>query len=290
MKKNIVILFLVLASIPGFAQKLVQVESEYSYVVPENTSIEQAKLTALDRARLQAIADEFGTLVNQSNTIYVENQNGVSNLHFQSLGSSNVKGEWVETIGEPVYEIAFEQNMLVVKVKVRGRIKESLSSEIPLTVQVLCNGTATKHERYDFKNGDDMFLRFQSPVNGYLIIYLIDHSSGNAYCLLPYSQSADAAQRIVHDKEYVFFSIEDAPDGNKEEVDEYSMTCSGGIERNDIYVIFSPNEFTKANSSQLDISRPRELSISNFNEWLSGIRIKEPGAQCISKSITISNL
>ncbi len=290
MKEFPIILSIILVSIPSFAQKLIEVESEYIYVVPENMTIEQAKLTALDRAKIQAIADEFGTLVSQSNTIFVENINGSSDINFQSLGTSDVKGEWVETVGEPVFEIAFEQNMLIVKVKVKGRIREIISSEIPLKVQVLCNGTSSKHERYEFKNGDDMFLRFQSPVNGYLTVYLIDNSSGNAYCLLPYSQSADAAQRIVHDKEYIFFSIEDAPEDNKELVDEYSMTCSGGIERNDICVIFSPNDFTKANSAQPDISRPRELPISKFNVWLSGIRRRKPETQCISKSITISNL
>lgn len=289
MKEFLIILSIILVSIPSFAQKLIEVESEYIYVVPENMTIEQAKLTALDRARIQAIADEFGTLVSQSNTIFVENINGSSGINFQSLGTSDVKGEWVETVGEPVFEIAFEQNMLIVKVKVKGRIREIISSEIPLKVQVLCNGTSSKHERYEFKNGDDMFLRFQSPVDGFVAIYLIDYSEQTVFCMLPYSQSPDAVQKIERDKAYIFFSVKEAQPETRDIVDEYILTCNGNIERNDIFVVFSPEEFVKANVSKTELSQPGVLSFNEFNQWLAKTRKQNDKIQLYSKSLTIKN-
>lgn len=273
----------------AFAQKTVKVEAEYTYIAPENISVEQAKLTALDRAKIQAIADEFGTLVSQSNTTYISNQNGDSKIDFQSLSGSDVKGEWIETIGEPEFAISYEQNMLVVKVMVKGRIREITSSQIDLKVQLLCNGTTSQFERSDFKSGDDMFLRFQSPVDGNLAVYLIDHTAESAYCLLPYSQSSDVVQKIEHDKQYVFFSPNDAPSEIRNKVDEYTMTCNGAIERNDIYVIFSPNEFVKANSIQHKESLPRELPIKEFIEWLTKIRKNDNKIQLLNKLLTIKN-
>lgn len=272
-----------------YAQKVVKVEAEYTYVAPENISIEQAKLTALDRAKIQAIADEFGTLVTQNNTTYIENVNGNSNINFHSLGGSDVKGEWIETIGEPEYNIRYEQSLLVVNVIVKGRIREITTSQVDLLVQILCNGTSPQFERSDFKNGDDMFLRFQSPIDGSLVVYLVDHSSQTAYCLLPYSRSTEAVQKIEHDKAYVFFSIKDAPVEMRNEVDEYTLTCDGNIERNDIYVIFSPNEFVKANSQITEDSRPRELSFNDFNEWLAKIRKRDNRIQITNKTITIKH-
>ena len=75
----------------------------------ENISLEEAKRIALERAKIQAIADEFGTIVSQSNTTLVSNRNGESSSDFFSLGGSEVKGEWIETIGQPEYEISLRQ-------------------------------------------------------------------------------------------------------------------------------------------------------------------------------------
>lgn len=105
-----------LFSVVASAQKIKKVDAEYIYHAPENVSLEEAKRIALERVKLQAIADEFGTVVSQSNFTTVTNRNGQSDVDFLSLGGSEVKGEWIETIGEPEYAISYEQNMLVIKV------------------------------------------------------------------------------------------------------------------------------------------------------------------------------
>ena len=87
----------------SFAQKVQKVTATYTYYAPENVTLEEAKHTALDRAKISAIADAFGTLVTQNNSTVITNQNGESDNRFFSLGGSEVKGEWVETIKEPVY-------------------------------------------------------------------------------------------------------------------------------------------------------------------------------------------
>lgn len=261
-----VCLFLFTATL--FAQRTERVHAEYTYHAPENVTLEAAKRTALERAKIQAIADEFGTTVSQTNTTFITNRNGESNTDFQSLGGSEVKGEWIETIGEPEYSINYEQGMLVVAVKVNGRIREITTAQIDFKAEVLCNGTDLKFARTDFRSGDDLYLYFQSPVNGYLAVYLFDNAAQMVYCLLPYKSSSEAVAPIEHDKPYIFFSAKHAGDKGHL-VDEYTMTCAQVQEHNTIYVIFSPNEFAKANSQNVDELLPQELSFEDFQKWLT---------------------
>ena len=270
-----------------FAQRTEKVYAEYIYHAPENISLEEAKRIALERAKIQAIADEFGTIVSQSNTTLVSNRNGESSSDFFSLGGSEVKGEWIETIGQPEYEINYEQGMLVVKAMVSGRIREIVSAQIDLKAEVLCNGTDLKFARTDFKSGDDLYLYFQSPVNGYLAVYLLDEVSQMVYCLLPYKSSSEAVTLIEKDKPYIFFSAKHAGDKGHL-VDEYTMTCTNPVERNTIYVVFSPNEFAKATSNNVDELLPQELSFEKFQKWLLKGRNRDKDMTMVNKNLIIN--
>ena len=282
-----IIVSLCFLCVGAFAQRTEKVRAEYIYHAPENISLEEAKRIALERAKIQAIADEFGTIVSQSNITMVSNRNGESSSDFFSLGGSEVKGEWIETIGKPEYEINYEQSMLVVKAMVSGRIREIVSAQIDLKAEVLCNGTDLKFARTDFKSGDDLYLYFQSPVNGYLAVYLLDEVSQMVYCLLPYKSSSEAVTPIEKDKPYTFFSAKHAGDKGHL-VDEYTMTCTNPVERNTIYVVFSPNEFAKANSNNVDELLPQELSFEEFQKWLSKGRNWDNTMVVLNENITIS--
>ncbi len=100
----------------AFAQKTQKVTATYTYYAPDNVTLDEAKRTALDRAKISSIADAFGTIVTQSNSTITVNENGKSDSRFFSLGGSDVKGEWLETTKEPIYKISYEGNMLLVSV------------------------------------------------------------------------------------------------------------------------------------------------------------------------------
>lgn len=243
------------------------VEGEYTYHAPENVTMEQAKRTALDRAMIQALADEFGTIVSQSNATRVENKNGRTGVDFLSIGNSEVKGEWIETIGEPTYNIMYEDGMLVVSVKVKGKAREIVSAGIDFQAHILRNGTDDKFESDQFRSGDELYLSFQSPVNGYLAVYLID-ANNQVYCLLPYRNQTGGIYPIKANQRYMFFNIKEAPQSECPYVDEYVMTCERESEQNQIYVIFSPNQFAKAIDNLSSTSLPRELSYQDFQKWI----------------------
>ena len=82
----------------AFAQKTKKVCGEYIYYAPSTQSLEDAKYTALERAKLQALADEFGTVITQSNSTVMTMENGKTDSRFFSLSGSEVKGEWIENL------------------------------------------------------------------------------------------------------------------------------------------------------------------------------------------------
>ena len=269
------------------AQKVQKVTATYTYYAPENVTLEEAKRTALDRAKIEAIAEAFGMLVTQSNSTVVSNQNGKSDSQFFSLGGSEVKGEWIETTKEPIYNITYEGNMLVVSVEVSGRIREIVSAGIDFTAKILRNGTEEKFESSEFRNGDEMYLYFKSPVDGYLTVYLLDETTQEVYCLLPYKASGEGAYPIEHDKPYILFSAKNEK-ANPSIVDEYTMTCSRDMELNDIYVIFSPNPYSKANVDESEEEMlPRQLSYEDFQKWLAKLRKRDNRFSIKNKQIKI---
>ena len=276
-------------SICCFSQKIKKVEGEYTYIVPENVDLEKAKHIALERLKTQLIADEFGTVVSQNNATTVKNSNGKSDIDFVSVGGSEVRGEWIETIREPDFKPSFDNGQMIIKVHIKGKIREIVSADINFKALVLRNGTEDKYEDDTFKSGDDLFLSFTSPVSGYIVIYLVDND-GTAFCLLPYQNQEQGNVKINANERYVFFSEKLSPQNLKAYVDEYTMTCSHSQELNQIYVVFSPNTFVKAIDGKREDTLPRELSNEDFQKWLAKNRSKDKDMTYKKVSITIKKI
>lgn len=273
MKRKLTLFAILLFPLTLCAQRVQKVCGEYTYYAETNQSLNDAKRAALENAKIQALAQEFGTVISQSNAQKDTYANGEENSYFFSLSASEVKGEWLEDVGEPTYDVSFVQDMLVVKCKVCGKARELSNEAVDFTATVLRNGTEAKFADTNFRSGDDMFLLFRSPADGYVAAYLIDETP-TAYCLLPYMGNATGQQPVKHDKEYIFFSPAHVSKGTGT-IDEYTLTCSNDIERNQIYVIFSPKPFTKALDSQVNDGLPRQLNYKDFSKWLGTCRKRD---------------
>lgn len=286
--KFVALLILVACVVPSiaFASKLKTVEATYVYYAPPNQSPEEAMKIALQRAQIQAIAEEFGTIVSQENTTRVENDNSKSSTSFFSLGTSDVRGEWIETIGEPKCEVKFVDNMMVVTITVRGKAREVTAAKVNFVAQTLRNHPNPADASTDFRDGNDMFLHFRSPVAGYLAVYLLP-GDGNAFCLLPYQRMASGIQAVKANEDYVFFSIDKATNDQKALVDEYVLTASRPVEHNVLYVLFSPNPFYKATDLSYNTSLPRQLSERDFYQWVSKNRSQDKDLQAKTIQIQI---
>lgn len=280
-KTGLLVLLFALNAISVSAQKKMTVSGEYTYYAPTTVTLDMAKATALDRAKIELIADNFGTVIGVSNTTRISNENGESSTSFLSLSESEVKGEWIETIGEPEYQIGFEQGMLIVRVSVRGVIREIKAAKIPFEARILRNGTEDKFESDVFREGDELFVSFETPQDGYLTIYLYDQSGVNR--LLPLLGDKEGSQFVESGERKVFF----AQKGSRILTSEYVMTCSADNEMNRLYFIFSPNKYYRANDSQEESTLPASLSFENFQKWLAKTRRQDVDMSLKIKDITI---
>lgn len=276
MRKGILYIVIALWALPMLAANdIVRVSATYEYVSdnPRETP-EQAEKTAFERAKQKALGDKFGVdVASVTNTLTVNNARE-SQTNVFALGGTAVRGEWIETIKEDVLDKQFSKGFWVVRVHVEGRARNYATEKADIQF-TLVKDIQDLESPVTFRDGNDFYMRFSSPVAGYLCVYLIDETQ-HAYCLLPYMSQQTGSQPVSANKEYVFFSSR--TDKNAQ---EYTLTCERSSEQNALYVIFSPNEFIKAADKEggknfRDEQLPRELTYESFLKWLTRIQTKDP--------------
>lgn len=260
-------------TIEAFGQGVRTVDGDFTFYGDANTTRNECMRQALEGARLQALAKEFGTTLSQVTVSDNSIISGQEKNYFSSLSETEVKGEWIEDMGNPVYSVATDDDgNYVVRCQVKGRAREISNNAPSFTASVLRNGTDLRHADTRFRVGDDMKLYFKAPVDGYLVVYMADENR-NVSTLLPYSTFSEGAVKIKHGKEYVFFDnkLGDKAHG---EVDEYQLVTDADVdvERDRIYILFSPHPFTKANDNYAGEKLPRNLPLDQFRNWLSKVR------------------
>lgn len=276
--KGFIAAVLLLIPSMSLAQKTLTASGDYIYYGPTSITPDQAKVIALERAKIQIIADNFGTVVGVNNSTFIENRGESGSVSFLSLGESEVKGEWLETIGKPAFSLSYEQNLQVVKVHVKGRIRELKAARIQFDARILRNGTGDKFESDEFRDGDDLFVSFTSPVDGYVAIYLYDKTGISR--LLPLKFQKEGSIPVEAGERRVFFSrhsnVYSASENRYVEktYSDYVITCGGEVEINRIYIVFSPNRFVRPldDLSAEQQEKPANLSFEAFQKWLSKSR------------------
>lgn len=289
--KRILFIWL-LASVTAFgtAGDIVRVSAIYEYVSNNpNETPTQAEANAFKAAKIKALEDRFSidvTAVTQSMMINrVEGEDAKTQTNVFSARETAVRGEWIETLQQKVLEKNYTNGFWVIKVRVEGKAR-NYSTEKADIQYVFVKDVQDVESPVTFRDGNDLFLRFSSPVAGYLCVYLVDEEK-NAFCLLPYMSRQSGSQPVEANKDYVFFS----PKFDKE-AQEYTVNCERSSEQNMLLVVFSPNEFTKAADKQggknfREEQLPRELSYEALMKWLSRNQTKDPDMVVRSTLITI---
>ena len=272
MQRSVVLLLLVCVTVFCVAGDIVRVATIYEYVSNNpNEGPEQAKINAFVAAKQKALEERFGLDVSKiTNTLQINRNDGKevkSSSNVFSFGEVAVRGEWIETISEQVLSQSYVNGFWVVKVRVDGRARNYSTEKADIQYTFL-KDVDDMDAPVAFRDGSDLFLRFISPVAGQLCVYLVDETQ-NAYCLLPYMNNQTGSQRIDANKEYIFFSTKYDNDA-----DEYTLNCERSLEHNAIYLVFSPNDFTKAVDKQggknfRDEQLPRELTCEALMKWLA---------------------
>lgn len=251
------------------------VSGESTFYGESSHSLNDCKRFALEQARIAALAREFGTTISQD--VYQRDvvSGSTESNYFSMLNRTEVNGEWLADEGEPQYTVGHDaDNNFVVTCRIRGKARRLTNEATEFAASVLRNGNEKRFADTRFHDGDDMKLYFRAPVAGYLAVYLIDDRR-NVYSLLPYSTASDGIVRTARDKDYIFF---DAAKADKAfgQPDELVITLEGDVERNQLYVLFSPNPFTRALDNSAAAGLPRSLSYDEFTRWLTNARKRDP--------------
>lgn len=279
---KIIFFFILLLQLnPIIAQKknkVVTIKGEYTYNIPSHISIDEGKHTALERAKIDALEKEFGSFLTQNTSTISQSVNGETDFRMYSRSGRQVKGEWLETIGEPEYKIGYdpEQQSNYVTVKVTGRAREIVKHKTDLQIKTLKNGTDLSHESTDFLSGDRFYMYFRSPIAGYVAIYLEDDANQVVNCLLPYMSSNEPSVKVEANKDYIFFYRTDPYSC----ADELTLNSSHTVDYETVYIIFSPNIFTKANARlSKEENSPMELSHEELTRWIQDNEITDKDMQ-----------
>ena len=267
----------------------------FTYYPTDNQTRVQARDAAIENAKIELLANTFGTDVESSVLTSISSESGDNMV---SLSSSQVKGEWLETIGEP--ELRFNTDpktgRQAIIVTIKGKVREKSAAKVDFRAEALRNHPDLKDAATEFGDGDDLFFYFRSPADGFLTIYLYD-GAGSVFRLLPYRGQTDGAWRVRADHPYYFFSpykSDESVPGHL--VDEYVLNCSGEMELNKLYIVFSPQPFVRAldedknpanPQSNHALVTPRELSYPDFNTWLSRIRTADERLSVKEINVTI---
>lgn len=291
-----ILLFAVVSLQVCASEDRVTLRGTYDYEIPEYQSQKEARREAAHHARTQAMAEKFGSVVSQDNTAVLFNDGQRSTSQALTIANDLVRGEWLGDIEEPCYELLTDGLRQVLRVTVYGYAREIKSAGTDITAKTLRHGTTLRHEGREFNTGDNIYLYFKSPADGYVTVFLIDETQMTAggesvYSLLPYQASGTGAYKVRHDKEYVFFS-EAMERDNPTEVDELIVTATHPLEYNDLLVVFSPNAYSKsvAGSASRTVDGlilPRSLRYDDFRKWLAKYRDADKEMQVVNIPIII---
>lgn len=284
----IILGILAVAPVAMLASDIVSVSGEYTFYGESTHSPAECRELALQGAKVNALAKKFGTVMTQTTGQQETLSKGSESTFFDSFSMSETKGEWIADEEEPKFETSLDgRGDYVVHCSVKGKARAISNRAVDFDAKVLRNGTQPQFADTDFRNGDDMFVSFRSPVDGYAAVYL-STPDRRMYRLLPYSDSSDGAARVSRDRQYIFFSTQNVV---KElgTPTELTLFTEEDIERNRIYVVFSPNQFTRPLDDFTAEEVPRSLTYETFNNWLLKSRRHDDRMSTKMISVTIRN-
>lgn len=278
MKRLVLIAFYTFTGLTLQAQLITNACGEIDYVVPETQTLSEAKQTALTQARLKAIADEFGTTVSQTNTTAMHTINGKTNSNFNSYSESEVRGIWISDTQNPLVEVTYRNDMMVIHAEVCGKVREQKRETVELQVKPLNKGI----ESTLFKNNDRFAVEFKSAASGYVAVFIRDDNNDIVNVMMPYENSDGNAREVKSNKDYIFLCTQDPEYPYAEET---ILTTSKSIENNTLIVVFSQKKFHISLSNKGEFVP--EVENTKFQKWLHGLRVYDTTVQVEEIVLTI---
>lgn len=266
----------------GAEGRIRDITGSASVILNAGESFDSGRDRALREAKTDALRAAFGEDMQVTDVVNIAD--GKADVQTHSL--SRTSGEWIETTGDPVFELTPIDNgaSLRITATVKGKGRQRSPSQVRIKAATLRNGTAKRCADDRFVSGDDLYLGFSSPAEGWLNVYLVDKD--NAVCLLPYPGESNGSQKILANTDYIFFSKDTNVTAAGEMVREYTMTCNGDSELNHIYVVYSRSRFDKVTPT-VGPDAIGAVTATEFYKWLTERQLEDPDLNATDLPISV---
>lgn len=267
--KPFVLTAMLLLSCGAWAQKTEKVHGTASYTVGENEhiSIAEIKSKCIHNAQQAAIKEAFNERISSLTNMVDGNINGDEISSFYEEVTISTVAEWIGDQKPPVITAEYADDKLTFTAEVWGEAREITKSKTEIEWKTLCNGVTDAYQSTSFKHRDNLYIKFKSPISGYVAIYFIDSASKQAVCMLPYKSDQEGRHQVKAGKEYVFFDKVSDPNAIP-----LRLTTNEEKEMDQVVLIFSPNSFTKNNDDRGIGKALSTQSREKFEQWLRKLR------------------
>ena len=284
MRQLLTALLLMVCTLAG-AQKAEKVEGHAVIYHNDDITPAEARRKVVEQARFEAIKEKFGANISQNNISLITEENGTSNASVFMLGESDLRGTWVRDTKEPRVETHLVEGRTVYEAWVEGEARELVQAPVDFKWKLLANGKTDRYEAMELHEDDDFYITFQSPVSGYLMVFVADDKE-TVNLLIP-----DEGEEYCQVRRNEVKLLVDDPDRSW----VATLPENRNVEYDQLYVIFSPNELhppitkVKDDNSDLkaDLRHVAELSFKDFHKYLGKLR-KDPKLQMEKMLVKIS--
>ena len=267
MKKTFALIFLFCCWLTQelMAQETKLVHGKYVFEVSDNDDItlKDAKLKCIALAKAKAIKEEFGEMVTSDviDSNVETNGESTSSKYWENTVAI-ARGDWNRDTQDPEISVEYINGKLIFTAEVWGEASEIVQAKTELEWVVQKEDAGKKVATGQFNNGERIYMKFRSPADGYLAVYLIEDDD-IVSCLLPDKKDTDGKFPIKASQNYTLFDAENNPG-----TVSYKMTTKRSQENNQLVIIYSPNPFVKCNDISRDSRHPNTINTHDFQKWL----------------------
>lgn len=293
----IVLSAVLLLTLPVQAQKTQTAEGYARIEQSEDKTAAECKAKVVQQARFDAVNTTFGSNITQNSVTMARDENGKSTTTFYMLGESDLRGVWVRDTEKPRIEPHIENGRTIWEAWVKGEVREQTRAKVDFEWKLTANGIGDQYQVKELHDGDAFYVKFRSPVKGYLLLFMADDKDVVS-CLLP--EEGEDYCMIDANKWYIFHYEKTKPHNCWKAL----LSKGSQVEYDQLYIVFSPQkisppvrETSKDNSDlehynddQKDIKHKHlsSLSFSAFHKYLGKLQHRDTEVQSERMLVKIS--
>jgi len=288
----VLIFFILVCPIFLAAQDLMKVKGNAQVRIGNNLTKDLARQMAEELAMIDALNNSFGTYVEQTSNIALEN----GKINYDIIGKTQVQGEWIRTTNiyftEDIQVVVGDhgkENMVWLKCEISGEARKITSKAKLIALPLICPDINCTSE--EFINEQNLYLYFNSPIAGFLSVFIEEGDVTRR--LFPYDSQGDkSAVSVNADTEYLLFCDNKRMDEFNVKVDKIMLYTEKPLEYNTLHVVFSTEPYIKplltASVTGSDgYVIPRSISTAEFKAWMSDCRVSSSDFQSLKIRIRI---